>query len=1027
MALAYFVLLIFSIADTSLVDKSKAQIEYYINNIESGTEVSLNSWALYEAARANCETLTFARSKLTKLPDYSEYYGSISCSNTQKSNGVNNSLEFLNRDEINLYLEISSKSESVDSYQLSSNQYLTHYLLLMGNNYKVHYQKEYLEKVLQSWIEQYDDLKNTDNVKSSVIISNIIRAAYILDKYEILIARYSSFIEQDFLPISDHKLKLLGALEYAFYLYGQYDKPLELQRSYTIPLAEFLGNHRETLSTKNRQAIYLLQLGKYHEAKSIFEELYTNPDFDNSYLLFNNLGITYLKLGNTNKYIDFQLRALKNEVTNYNSLLKIYRNLFLYYSSIQDLGSARNYIEKARELASSNSDTLEIALIDSYIGTFHWKNYNNADTAFKYLDHAANLFSPNSEYKNYVSVLFEKGKIQSKIDSLKLSESTFLKIKDHALSNSNSIDYLDALINLTSIYLKQQKLTKADKMLSEIKLHSINNLDFPSTAKYFTVLAKYLQLTGQEKLAIQKLEPVIHQIIERSKNNTDSQAGYWSVEEEYLDAFELMIELYMDNGRQREALSLLDQFKTINDASLYNNPLIKASKLSEEELAEEKKLNQKLQQLRKDFLNADPDKRFALNAEIDRTSAAREQILAKSHLAKTQKLPPMWTIQRSIASNELLLHFTEIGQNLYVGYLTDDAVQIKKFSFDAPVQKLFEQVGDELASGATNLVHLHQLYKILELDDISGHIQQLTVIPDNALYRIPLEVIPVQTPNSAFSFGSARYMIEDYRFRYFTSLHEYATNRRSFHRKLNTDFSGFAISNFSSFHSSNLPSLPFATVETKNIAAELSSLSDKNIYEGNAATKQAFKQNMASSRLLHVATHSEVSDQDPLFSTIYLNNGLKAPDTLQSEQALYAYELFDTPLNSEFVMLNSCSSGSGRYIQGSGIMGISRALRYAGAKSLALNLWSVNDKVAADFATDFYQSLNEGSTKSDAIRKAKLNQLRKANANPHFWGAYMMIGNPAPITGKTAHPWLLYAFLSICTVGLGYLSYKKAA
>jgi CHAT domain-containing protein len=196
------------------------------------------------------------------------------------------------------------------------------------------------------------------------------------------------------------------------------------------------------------------------------------------------------------------------------------------------------------------------------------------------------------------------------------------------------------------------------------------------------------------------------------------------------------------------------------------------------------------------------------------------------------------------------------------------------------------------------------------------------------------------------------------------------------------------------------------------------------VFTNDAATKTVFKQKVATSRLVHVATHSEISEQDPLFSTIYLKNSSDS-DTLQSDQALYAYELFDTPLNSEFIMLNSCSSGSGQYIQGSGIMGISRALRYAGAKSLALNLWSVNDKVASEFATDFYDLLNKGETKSEAIRQAKLNQLKRANANPHFWGAYMMIGNPSPVTAKSTNAGLMFSLLALTMLLTGFITYRR--
>jgi CHAT domain-containing protein len=720
------------------------------------------------------------------------------------------------------------------------------------------------------------------------------------------------------------------------------------------------------------------------------------------------------------------LRALeiKYDIEYYTSLLNIYRNLFIYYSSVKDIGTALTYIDEAKKVASENQDTTELALINSYLGTFYWTNYKDADKALASLNAAYEVLSPEKNYDTYIDLLIEKGSILSKIDSLESAKRIFTEIKELTLSKADTPDYIDAMINLTAIHLKRGELSEASENLEEIKLYDLNNIDFPLSTKYHTVKANYLSLIGNDRKAINSLLPVIDLVIERAKNNTDTQEGYWSVEEEYLDAFELIVELLRNNNRQSEALVILDRLKTINDASLYNSPLVKAAKLTEEELAEEKRLNQKLQSLRKQYLNASQENRFALQTEINRISAVRDQILSEVNLAKENPLPAIWSIQRSLDANELLLHFTEVGSELYVAYLTLGDIRIKRYNFDKARQDLFTNIGDELASGRTNLDDLYQLYQILELEDIPDHISQISVIPDNYLYRIPLEVLPTRKPDSPISYGSSNYLIEDYSFRYFTSLKEFDGNRRGFDTETENDFSGFAISDFKMFTGTDLPSLPYATVETNNISNILTSLNDKKVYTGDAATKAIFKEKISSSRLIHVATHSEVSEQDPLFSTIYLKNS-DSNDSLQSDQALYAYELFDTPLNTEFIMLNSCSSGSGNYIQGSGIMGISRALRYAGAKSLALNLWSVNDKVASEFATDFYGYLDKGETKSEAIRMAKLNQLRQANANPHFWGAYMMIGNPSPITDKSSNSILLFSFLALTIFSTGFVTYRK--
>ena len=264
-------------------------------------------------------------------------------------------------------------------------------------------------------------------------------------------------------------------------------------------------------------------------------------------------------------------------------------------------------------------------------------------------------------------------------------------------------------------------------------------------------------------------------------------------------------------------------------------------------------------------------------------------------------------------------------------------------------------------------------------------------------------------PDNPYSYGSTTYLIEHFNIEYFASLKEYHTDTKPKKNKLLTDFSAFAISDFKNFEESYLPTLPFATKEVNEISEILNAFPKQKIYLETEATKSAFLDHVSNSKILHIATHSEVSEQDPLFSTIYLNNA----DSATGSNALYAYELFKQQLNNELIMLNSCSSGSGNYLQGSGIMGITRALRYAGTKSMALNVWAVNDKVASEFASVFYTSLNSGKSKSESIRDAKLYLLQNGNANPHFWGAFILTGDPSPVINSHENEHYFYSSLFI--------------
>lgn len=1026
------------------------QSKSYAKHIDNNHEFALNTWALTEVFFAHCALQDTILSAIQDKDINQLFARNRACgAQDSKKNEVLLEAAFLKGDAELLSFYFTQSVESSDSLWLRfHNQWhstlseaevmnvqeilerkpVSHFPLnplidlgkLISPNRSSFYTPEILGKAVEEWETQLALIKK-NTLQYSVTLSNIIMAANVIYNDYAILKHGPDFLESPLFPNSLIKIKRINGIDFSNYIFGDYDRSLEVQRYHSLPLLEYLDETEEKNKVLLRHGAYLYALGKYQDAQITYQTLLNESDnYLSDYTLLNNLGISHLKLGHSNKYLALQLNALEQEIKNYKSLLNIYRNLFIYYSSVKDINSALNYIDKAKDIAKKNIDLEEMARIESFLGTFYWATYKDYTKSLHHFRLAEKTLVPNEHYEAYRDLLLGKAEIFLKIDSLNSAKQTLDQLIDISLSKSDTPGFLHANILLASYYLKRSELEQVEKVFKEIRMHSLDVLDFELLTRYHTLTASHLYKSGRAKEASAVLASVIDQIIERVKGNTDSQSGFWAIADEYIEAFELMIQLYTENDEPEKALVLLDKFKTINDASLYNSPLVKASRLSEADLAEEIRLNEQLQELRKKYLNESPDKRFALKIEIDRISAEREELLAKAKLNQESPLPPVWALQRALKTDELILHFTELGSWLYVTHLTASSIAIKKYELDNSIRTYLSDIANQLAKGETNLTHLYSIYNALELTTISPAINQITVIPDNYLYRIPLEILPTSQPHSAISYGSTSYLIEDYRFRYFTSLQEFYKNKRSRASSTPTDFSVFAISNFNDFNSADLPSLPFATAEATNISQVLSAFETKKIFTEKAATKQQFKHAVATSSIVHVATHSEISEQNPLFSTIFLKSESSAADTLESEQALYAYELFDTALNSDFIMLNSCSSGSGNYMQGTGIMGISRALRYAGAKSLALNLWPVHDKAASEFATDFYTFINQGYTKSEAVRLAKLNQLNSGNANPHFWGAYVMIGNPAPLTGKNEHSRMLYLALFSSIIATGY-------
>jgi CHAT domain-containing protein len=83
-------------------------------------------------------------------------------------------------------------------------------------------------------------------------------------------------------------------------------------------------------------------------------------------------------------------------------------------------------------------------------------------------------------------------------------------------------------------------------------------------------------------------------------------------------------------------------------------------------------------------------------------------------------------------------------------------------------------------------------------------------------------------------------------------------------------------------------------------------------------------------------------------------------------------------LQADLVVLSACDTGKGE-ISGDGVLGLSRALLTAGAKSLIVSLWQVPDKATSDLMVEFYQELEKNPDKARALRQAMLKNKEKHN------------------------------------------------
>jgi CHAT domain-containing protein len=711
--------------------------------------------------------------------------------------------------------------------------------------------------------------------------------------------------------------------------------------------------------------------------------------------VLNNLAIDYFKEGRFNRYLNLEFKALaeSKKEGNYKSQLDILKNLFLVYRARKNFDAAKQYLTQAQQLAEQKQNKANIAQLHYYEGLLYRDAKNNMDQALTSFNKALQLISYSSDYKIYRDILTKKALLLEKQEKYRSAKAIYQRVLKHAKERNDRSYALYTSFNKANTYLSLEQLNSARVMLDSLFTQNLSVLSFYQLVKARTVQAHFQAQTGEPGRGITIIQPVINQIVKRSRNSGSLETGFWQVEPEYLNAFQQYADMLIQTGQNREAVEVLDRFKTINSVAIYRNPLLRARVLNNKQLSEYKRLTNKLDGLRKKLIATPKKKRRAIQQQINKLSARKNAMDQKVTSRANLHAVSVRRIQQKMNAHQRVLDFTDLNNIYYEAVIARNSIHFKKIKLTPRRRALFTKSIKQIAHGNPDLTNLYAITRLLGINKLPAQVHKLTIMPDSYLYQLPLDVLPLTPPADSQNYGGVHYSIERFQTNYMTSLNDFNTTRDTVHYTYG--YVGYGISQFGDGRPALSP-LPRAKAEIEQSARELSALPQKKLFFNDSATWQAFKKAAPHARILHLATHSLVSGRNPLFSRIYLTPTDSSKEDERSGR-VFAYQLFNLHLSNQLIMLNSCESGKGSYLQGTGVVGISRALRYAGANALVLNLWSVNDMLAEQFAVKFYEGINEGLAKSVALRRAKLYFLNKRNANPHYWGPYMLLGDNQPL------------------------------
>jgi len=309
-------------------------------------------------------------------------------------------------------------------------------------------------------------------------------------------------------------------------------------------------------------------------------------------------------------------------------------------------------------------------------------------------------------------------------------------------------------------------------------------------------------------------------------------------------------------------------------------------------------------------------------------------------------------------------------------------------------------------------------------------VKALVVAPSGALLALPFAVLLTGPANQA-DLADAPWLIRQMSVAHVPSAANFVALRRSGTSRAAYPWRGFggfapvtlaqARASFPAAScqqsASLLASLPPLTSALRELTAaqQIVGATPGDMLLGSRFTVPAVESaRLSNYRILHFATHALLPaelrcEDEPAIITSAPPGARDASGAL-----LTASDIVGLHLDANLVILSACNSGGpGGSVAGESLSGLARAFFYAGARSLLVTHWSVNDQTAAYLVVDTLSRLRNapGQGVAEAMRDAQLGMLSAAGhampaavAHPFFWAPFAVIGagSDATAAARTA-------------------------
>ncbi len=349
--------------------------------------------------------------------------------------------------------------------------------------------------------------------------------------------------------------------------------------------------------------------------------------------------------------------------------------------------------------------------------------------------------------------------------------------------------------------------------------------------------------------------------------------------------------------------------------------------------------------------------------------------------------PSVAEVQKVIQSSQAVVSYfiAEKNKKLYQFVITNKKFKLASRSLPENFDRSCKGfINGLLYSDFNTYKNSYSLAKLLK-PKTSASIKSIIVIPSGKIGSLPLEAMPLKKVNGADFTGTAFFINR------WSISYEFAAGlmlQKAKEKAAKKSSGIFLCAPIHFTENQNLNDL-LGTEKEVDAIAKLFPNQSKVFTYANANEATFKSKEVQNYNYLHLATHGIVDSSDPSLSEIFLNGN-------ESEDGnLFCREIYNMNMSADLVVLSACETGLGKFSKGEGVIGLSRALTYAGAKNMIVSFWKVSDESTAELMISFYKHLieNKDENFSKAIQQAKRDIIKTGKyASPYYWAPFVLIG-----------------------------------